>query len=90
MSGVRQPARPLLIGFAPYLMNQQVLRFVLGEAAVLVASSSLIGAPGSYVAGQLIRGCWSPLAIRHADAFRNRRRPHRHHARDVLRTGARV
>jgi hypothetical protein len=29
---------------------------LLGEAAVLVAISLLIGAPGSYVAGQLIRG----------------------------------
>jgi putative ABC transport system permease protein len=36
--------------------HQQVLRLVLGEAAVLVAISVLIGVLGSYAAGQLIRG----------------------------------
>jgi putative ABC transport system permease protein len=36
--------------------HQQVLRLVLGEAAVLVAIGVLIGVPGSYAAGQLIRG----------------------------------
>jgi putative ABC transport system permease protein len=35
---------------------QQVLRLVLGEAAVLVAIGVLIGVPGCYAAGQLIRG----------------------------------
>jgi hypothetical protein len=48
MSGVRQPERPLLIGFAPHLINQQVLRLVLGEAVMLVAIGVLIAVPGSY------------------------------------------
>ena len=49
--------------------HQRVLRLVLGEGALLVGVGMLIGVPGIYAAGRLVRGLlidvspWDPLTL---------------------------
>lgn len=46
----------LISGFAVGANHRGLLWLVLGEGAALVVIGVLIGAPGIYVAGQLMRG----------------------------------